>query len=257
MPVASIFFGFLVLLFAGFVGCQLLGHHFAKRQRDKGAVPAKGTTAVQGSLFALLGLLIAFTISGAETRLQNRRQLIVDEANAIGTAYLRLDLLPEHAQPLLRDDFRRYVDARLAFYADVLDLDRARAEHRRAAEMQDELWAHVVAAVGKTPDTRPALLLLPAVNEMFDVTTARDAALWTHVPIAIFVLLLALAFACAFFAGTQMGRSDRPSMPHVIAFAATLALTCYVIVNVEFPRIGFVQLGPIDALLGQVRQQMR
>jgi hypothetical protein len=46
-------------------------------------------------------------------------------------------------------------------------------------------------------------------------------------------------------------------MPHVIAFAATLALTCYVIVNVEFPRIGFVQLGPIDALLGQVRQQMR
>ena len=78
---------------------------------------------------------------------------------------------------------------------------------------------------------------------MIDVTTARDAALQTHVPISMFVLLLALAFACAFLAGIEMSKQPRPSAFHMLAFAGTLALICYVIVNIEFPRMGSVRPG--------------
>jgi hypothetical protein len=254
---ATGFLAFLVLVFAGVVGCQLLGHRIAKQRRAHGS-PAFGdaTTAVQGSLFALLGLMVAFTISGGQDRLDARRRLVVEEANAIGTAYLRLDLLPPAAQPALRDEFRRYADARIAYFAKLPKLGQAKIEHQRAGALQQQIWRHTLAAVGATPDTRPALLLLPAVNAMIDVTTVRDAALRTHAPVAIFILLLLLSFMCAFFAGAEMAKNDRPSMLHVVAFASTLALTTYVVVNIELPRLGFTSLAPIDALLAQVRQQM-
>ena len=87
-----------------------------------------GLNALDGAVFALMGLLIAFTFSGAASRFEVRRALIVQETNDIGTAYLRLDLLPADAQPALRQDFRDYVDARLKFYASLTDdlKDRAR-----------------------------------------------------------------------------------------------------------------------------------
>ncbi|HEY7376418.1 MAG TPA: DUF4239 domain-containing protein [Polyangia bacterium] len=253
----ALFLVFLLLLFAGMVGCQLLGYRVAHERRARGVPPlGDGTTAVTGSLFALLGLLIAFSISGGQDRLEARRRLIVEEANAIETAYLRLDLLPAAAQPALRDDFRRYVDARIAFYAHFLDFDHARAQHRRAGELQRTLWKDAVAAAAQAPDMRAALLLIPSMNAMLDVTTARDAALRSHVPFGIFALLVVLSFVCAFFAGTEMSNRERPSTLHVLTFAGTLALTTYVIVNVELPRLGFAHLGPFDALLAQVRQRM-
>src|SRR5262249_34159975 len=200
--------------------------------------------------------LIAFSISGGQDRLDARRRLIVEEANAVDTAYLRLDLLPAAAQPGLRADFRRYLDARIAFYEHFLDFDHARSQHRLAGELQRTPWKDTVIAVAQAPDMRATLLLVPAVNAMLDVTTARDAALRSHVPLAIFVLLIVLSFACAFFAGAEMSDRPRPSTLHVLVFAGTLALTTYVIVNIELPRLGFARLGPIDDLLVQVRQHM-
>ena len=96
----------------------------------------------------------------------------------------------------------------------------------------------------------------PAINAMIDVTTSRDAALRTHVPISMFLLLVALAFACAFLAGIEMSKQPRPSAFHMLAFAGTLALICYVIVNIEFPRLGLVRIGQFDHLLVLARQQM-
>jgi len=126
----------------------------------------------------------------------------------------------------------------------------------RAGELQHEIWTTATAAALNTHDTRPDLLGLPAINEMIDVTTDRDASLRSHVPAAMFALLMALAFACAFLAGAEMSKQPRPSTFHVLAFAGTLALTCYVMINVEFPRLGFGQLGPIDALLAEARHAM-
>jgi len=115
------------LLFAGgvFVGMILLlevGRRLGRRRQGRDEEGARaGLGAVEGAVFALLGLLIAFTFSGAAARFDTRRQMIVEEANAIGTAWLRLDLLPPAAQPELRDLVRRYLDARLAIYEKIPD----------------------------------------------------------------------------------------------------------------------------------------
>ena len=99
-----------------------------------------GVGAVEGAVFALLGLLIAFTFSGAAVRFDARRQLIVEETNAIGTAYLRLDLLPAAAQPALREKFRQYVDSRLEVYRRLPDIESAMEELARSNSLQGEIW---------------------------------------------------------------------------------------------------------------------
>src|SRR5512147_2359963 len=102
-------------LFVGMILLLEFGRRLGQRRQGKDEEGARaGLGAVEGAVFALLGLLIAFTFSGAASRFDARRDLIVTEANAIGTAWLRLDLLSPGAQSELRDLFRKYLDLRLA-----------------------------------------------------------------------------------------------------------------------------------------------
>src|SRR5262245_45629401 len=87
-----------------------------------------GAGAVEAAVFGLMGLLIAFTFSGAASRFDTRRQQIIEEANSIGTAWLRLDLLPAKQQPTLREKFRQYTDARLALFRKLVSPPEAQAE---------------------------------------------------------------------------------------------------------------------------------
>ena len=89
---------------------------------------AKGGGTVEAGIFGLLGLLIAFTFSGGASRFESRRNLVTEEANAIGTAYLRIDLLPAAVQPAMRQSFREYLDARLESYRKLPDIEAAKAE---------------------------------------------------------------------------------------------------------------------------------
>jgi hypothetical protein len=253
-----IFFGVLALLFVGMVAMQIAGHHYGIRRADGGSAgSSEGTAAVEATLFAMLGLLVAFTFSGADTRLDARRNLIIEEANAVGTAYLRLDLLRAEDEPILQDEMRRYVDSRLAYYDQLLDFRGASAERRRSEQIQQALWTHAVAASAKAGDSRAALLVLQSLNAMFDVATERYAALRMHMPIAIFVLLVVMALACAFFAGIGMSKRRHPSYLHMVIFAGVMAVTAYVILNLEFPRVGFARLHALDAFLRDQRASMK
>ena len=99
---------------------------------------------MEAAIFALLGLLLGFSFSGATTRLEARRQLIIGEANAIGTAYLRLDELPASDQPEMRHLFREYVDARVAAYAQVPDMKAFHQGVAQAGQLQQQIWARAV-----------------------------------------------------------------------------------------------------------------
>ena len=252
-----VFFGVLALLFLGMVGMQIAGHHYGIRRADGEGASSEGTAAVEATLFAMLGLLVAFTFSGADTRLDARRKLIIEEANAVGTAYLRLDLLRAEDEPILQGEMRRYVDSRLAYYDELLDFRAAKAERARSEQLQQEIWTHAVAASARASDSRAALLVLQSLNAMFDVATERYAALRTHVPLAIFVLLIVMALACSFFAGIGMSRRRHPSYLHMVIFGGVLAVTAYVILNLEFPRVGFGHLHTLDAFLREQRAAMR
>ena len=131
---------FIVMLLLLEVGRRL------GRKRRKRDPELALSGAVDAAVFALLGLLVAFTFSGAAARFDDRRQLITEEANAIGTAYLRIDVLPESAQPPLRDLFGRYLDSRLETYRKLPDVQAAMREWNTSVDLQAEIWTSAVAA---------------------------------------------------------------------------------------------------------------
>src|SRR5262249_34411702 len=148
-----------------------------RRRKEDSGTGGEGVGAVDGAVFALLGLLIAFTFSGAASRFDTRRQLIVEETNDVGTAYLRLDLLPSDAQPPLRDSFRRYLDARIEVYRKLPDMVAAKQELAKANELQKQIWRQAVAA-SRAEGASPAapMRLVQALKALFYITTLRSMA---------------------------------------------------------------------------------
>ena len=161
-------------LFAGMLVLYVVGHELRLRHLAAGSErEVFGAGIVEGAVFALLGLLLAFAFSGAASRFDDRRNQIVEEANAIGTAYLRLDVLAPAARDELRSSFRNYLDARLSAYRAFPDLEAANIEFARAEEVEQQIWSKAVTATG---GLQPAtMLLLPALNEMFDIAVTRVA----------------------------------------------------------------------------------
>jgi hypothetical protein len=249
--------GALVLL-ASLLALLELGGRMGAQALARNPHATSGTSAMEGAVFALLGLLLAFTFFGAASRFDDRRKLIVDETNAIGTAYLRLDLLPPSAQPELRDAFRRYIDQRLAAYRALPDIEASNIAFARANEMQQQIWAKAVAgstAPGAHPDS--AKLLLPALNEMIDITTTRAMAMQMHPPPVTFGLLFTLMLVSALLAGYAMSAAKTRNWLYRFAFAFTLAGAAYVILDFEFPRFGLIRVDAFDHALVDLRQSMK
>jgi hypothetical protein len=245
-------------IFLGVLLCLMLGRWLGRRAIARHGATGSNISSLEAAVFALLGLLIAFTFSGALSRFDVRRGQAVDEANAIGTAYLRIDLLPASAQAPLRETFRNYVDARIATYRALPDLEAARRELARSQDLQREIWAQAVAA-SRMPESRPEaeLLVIPALNQMFDITTVRLVATQLHPPLIIYIMLVALALASALLAGYQSAGASDVDWVHKIGFAGIVALTVYVILDIEYPRLGWVRLDAIDQVIVNVRAGMK
>ena len=211
---------------------------------------------VEGSVFGLLGLMLAFTFSGAARRFDERRHLVVDEVNAIGTAWKRIDMLPPDAQPAIRDGFRRYVDATIAAYRKLPDLTAE--EFTRADQAADDVWAKAAAASRPEQGGAPRMLLiLPPMNEMFDISQARRLATRIHPPVIIYVMLAMVALAGALLAGYGMAGYQRRSWLHMIAFSLTIAASAYLILDLEYPTLGLIRVDRFDRALVELRATMK
>ena len=244
-------------LFLGILGMQEIGRRMGERRLARNPEYAKGVGPVEGALFGLLGLLVAFTFSGAASRFDERRLLITEEANAIGTAWLRIDILPADAQPQVRDLFRRYLDSRLETYSKLPDLAAAEAELARSIALQGEIWKTSLAAL-REPGSQLGSLnsVVSSLNEMFDVQNKRVNAARTHPPLVIYVMLAFFALIAALLAGFGMAGGKARSWLHVIGFAAVLSITVYVILDLEYPRHGLVRVDAFDRTLIELRKSM-
>lgn len=240
---------FLVMLLA-----LELGTRSARRLLALDPEVSKGTTAADGLVYALLGLLIAFTFSGAANRFDRRRDMIVAESNALGTAWMRLDLLVSGKQEV-QERFRAYFDARLALYEVPRDEASIRAALEVAQRRQDELWAAAVRACSGT-ELGLALPVLPPLNECFDIAGERTAAVFAHPPAAIFWLLVLLSLGGSFLAGQSMAVAKTSLLRHRLLFAGVLAVTFYLILDLEYPRLGLLRLDGHDAVLHALRATM-
>jgi len=258
MPYSLMAPALALLLLAGMLLCLEAGRRVGQRRlRANPDVDPSVSAALDGAVFALFGLLIAFTFSGAMTRFDGRRQLVVREANAIGTAWLRIDLLPEATQPEVRALFRRYVEARLAGYRLVPDMAASAAAFDRATALQGQIWTRAMEGARASASPAVATLVAPALNDMIDLTTTRRAATWEHPPLPIFLLLYGLGFASSLVAGVSTARSTQRSWLHASVYAGVIAAAVFVIIDMEFPRLGFIRVDGFDVLLEEVLVGMK
>ena len=243
-------------LFAGIPCFVELGRQFGRRRLWKNPEDSViGFPAVEGSVFALMGLLIAFTFSGAASRYEARRQLIVQETNSIASAWLRIDLLPVPRQDRLRQAFKSYLDLHLELYRALPNVKFVQETTARARTVQREIWSEAVVACREAPSPATAGLVLPAFSGMFELMETRLATARTHLPSLICALLIILPLLCALLAGLSSASRMR-SWTQILGFAVILSVTVFVILDLEYPRVGFIRLDEFDQAQVELRNSM-
>jgi hypothetical protein len=253
----------MILVIAGVLAVAMIVLIEAGRRagvRRLGKLPDGATTSnvvVDTAVLGLMGLLLAFTFSGAASRWEWRRSLVVQEANNIGTAYLRLDLLPREHQPKLRETFRQYVASRLAIYRKLPDIAAAREELERSSAIQDRLWGEVVSAAKETQNPAVISLVVSNVNEMLDITTTRTAAAEAHLPHIVFVMLAATVLAGSLLVGYDTAGNRQRSWIHIATYTILLSVSVYLILELEYPRLGFIRIDRADKLLANELAKMK
>jgi hypothetical protein len=244
-------------LIVGMLFAMEVGYRFGRRysgiDREQSRAAA-GT--LEAAVFALMGLLVAFTFNGAATRFESRRNIIVREANAIGTSYLRLDLLPVEARTKLQQCFRTYLQSRLAVGQKIPDLKSALAELARSKELQREIWREAVAGV-QGSDAATRALVLGSINQMIDITTESTAARTTHPPTEVYIFLVVTVLTSSGLAGYAMSVSEHREWIPVLTFALVLSSGLYLILDYEFPRVGTVRIDFVDRVLVETLEQMK
>jgi hypothetical protein len=249
---------FAALLFFGMLFMLEVGRRFAIRHHAAGESDKSSLGTVETAVFALFGLLIAFTFSGAATRFQEKRMLIAEEASAIESAWLRIDLVAPEAQPGLRGLLRLYVDTRLAIYRLLPDMKAAGPDLAKLDRVRDQIWTTAVAAA-RLPgsDASGSRLLLRAINDVFRVTRVRMTSLQNHPPPVVYFLLFVLGLLCSLLAGFRMASRFRRSWLHMVSFALVTSGVVYITMDIEYPRVGLIRLDRADEVLGELRDSMQ
>lgn len=226
----------LVLLVAeiGFrVGVRL-------QRRDPSALKGSMSGAVVGGLLGLLAFLLAFSIGTAFTGFNTRRQLVVTEANAIGTSYLRAGFLAEPDADTVRELLREYVDVRLAAL-DPAQLDEA---IRRSEEIHNQLWSIAEGQGREHPDSVMVGLFVDAVNEVIDVHSLRLVAnSGLRIPPLMWTVFYGTAVLSFFLVGVISSSDGKRNAIAILLFALALAAVLMLLVDLDRTQEGLLRVG--------------
>lgn len=244
MPTWMLALGVLALLFLS------LEFGFRLSHRKQGL---DDVAALQASVLGLVALLLAFSFSMASDRYTLRRDLIVKEANAIGTFYLRTDLLPEPTRGELKTRLRRYLEVRLEGYQDAGDSELFAQWLHESDALQAQCWSLLE---GVAPRLQTAVLNLTtqALNDMLDVSAERLAASRNIIPNTIFALLVVGMMGSAMLLGFRPETHARGGLPWVI-FVVILTAVMFALVDLDVPQRGRIRSD--QQPLHDLQQQLR
>lgn len=261
MPATDMFhelneFVLAALIFLLLIGAGEIGYLLARRRRagrkNGAAETHEHLNEIQTAIFAVLGLLLAFIFAMAVSRFDARKQALVDETDAIGTAYLRVQLLPPGQQAAAVAVFRTYVDARLRsarpyWYQDV----RLKNETN---ELQQQLWTQGTDAANQDPHAVTTSLYIQSLNDMFDAQTARDAARLNELPTSAIYLVLAISILSMGTLGYRAGLGGRRSLVGAVLLALVITLVVGIIIDLDQPYQGLITISQQSMI--ELRQSM-
>lgn len=200
---------------------------------------------VQGAMLTLLALIIGFTFSMAISRYDQRKNLEEEEANAIGTEYVRADLLPAADAAKTRALLRRYADERILFYT-TRDFQEVQRINARTTQLQNELWAAIVPAATASP-TPVMALVVSGMNDVLNSQGYTQAAWWNRIPPAAWTLMVLIAAGCCVSVGYgSRGLKDERLL--LLAVPLIVATSLFFIADIDSPRAGVIRVIPQNLL---------
>ena len=218
-----------------------LGRSVGKFWRKEGAEPKGGVNSLLGAMFALFGFILAFTFSMSGNRYENVRNIIVEEANDIGTAILRSDLYSDSVRDAFRTDFKKYLEARIDYYNYVTDAVRLNEAKDDAAKTAASLWTRTMQQ-SKLPNMLiPSNNMIPALNAMFDIAATREVVLAARVPDVIVYMLFILALASGFITGFTSNSIRHKDWIVIIGFALLSSMIIFITLDLGRPMRGIIK----------------
>lgn len=231
-----------LLLLAGMVVALYVGHALERTDGRADDQTRNQSNSVQGALTGLLALLLGFTFSLALARHDDRSVQVVNEANAIGTAWLRTDLLPESRGDAARILMRSYTSARIdAAAVPASEIEARNALVAKANATFAEIW-RIASTTAREEKSPAAVSFATSLNDMIDALAARDAAVNRHVP----ELVLFLMFGTFMVLGVIMGytasqAATRPGIP-AYSMLALIVVLVFIIIDLDRPRRGLIEI---------------
>ena len=253
-----------IVFFAGALVLMNVGYRQGVRHVERhGDHALSGLGSMEAAVFALMGLLLGFAISGALERFDERRKLMLTEGNTISAVYRRLDMLENDRKLALKSKVKDYFGARLDLYREGIEFSlwegaeiESPAHATKLEKLRTEIWDGAVAACEATEVKLICAMLLPPLNDMYAAARSRDGANRRHPPHAVYATLFVLGLGSSFLAGVAMAAGKRKSWMHMVIFAAALGLALSVITDIEFPRLGFVRVHHFDQQLVHLYEMM-
>ncbi len=232
------------LMLAAEVGYQL-GRHTARRKEGSGG---EQIGAIQGAVLGLLALLLGFSFAGAAERFLDRQSLIVEEANTIGTAYLRADLIPEPQSSRLRKALAEYVEHRLDVSAKLAEGPVPVDALARVGEFHTRMWTEARDGSLARPDVVEPVV--ESVNAVIEMHSQRMFVGKKKLPVPILVLLVICSLMSMGVIGFGAGLSGARSVPMAMSLALLIAAALWMTIDFDHPRVGLMRLS--DAPLAEL-----
>ena len=218
-----------------------IGAWFHKRRRDPEEELREDFGLILGATLTLLGLIIGFSFSMAASRYDQRKNYEEQEANAIGTEYVRADFLSPADAAKVRTLLRSYLDQRILFYTTGTEQE-VRQIDARTAQLQAELWSVIAAAAAAQP-TPIVALAVSGINDVLNSQGYTQAAWWNRIPIAAWGLMAAIAISCNLLFGYG-SRSTKAGAKLLVVLPIIISIALMLIADIDSPRHGFIRVSP-------------
>ncbi len=244
-------------LFIVFFASVMTGYRFGVFRKTKSQQNHLEIVRVaEGTVFALFGLLVAFSFSGSYSRFEDRKVKIIAEVNAIENAYQYTELLEPASRVVMRDLIRQYIDFRIAAYQQFAEFTGFEQQMDRFNKMENVVRHNAMQAIIKTNNNSASLLFAPAISDMLEIANTRILITRIHPAGQIFFLLIGLGALSAFLLGINMAKKQKFSTVDVLCFVAITAYTLYVIIDMEYPRVGMIRVNTFDNFLVETKDRL-
>lgn len=242
---------FLVLILVGAECGYRWGQHRAQRASE----PISSHLTHEASALGVLALILAFTFSMAASRFDARRAIVLDEANAIGTAALRADFLTPDFAAEARGLLADYAEARVALYEAGADDGLRDAALAQSERLHTQIWSVAVRAVAQNRTEVPAVSFAHAVNAVIDQHGARKSSYGNHIPDVIYLLVYCVGFVAFALSGVASGLQHHRSRLPTVMMAVLVSVVVFLITDLDRPQRGLLRIG--DSNMVELAKSLR